>query len=85
MQAFIRESIKACQEIVAMLESNTDEAAYAPKSQGAGGDMSVGLDLSAEEIFIRRLSRFGQISSEESGIVGEGGRLNRSRSYRWLR
>lgn len=75
MQAFIRESIKACQEIVAMLESNTDEAAYAPQSQGAGGDISVGLDLAAEAIFIRRLSRFGQISSEESGIVGKGDSL----------
>jgi len=72
MQTFIRQSIKACQEVVAMLESNTDEKAYAPLEKGAGGDISVGLDLMAEEIFINRLGRFGQINSEESGLVGEG-------------
>lgn len=73
MQAFIRESIKACQEVVAMLESTTDPKAYAAQETiGAGGDFCVGLDLMAEEIFIKRLGRFGQINSEESGIVGEG-------------
>jgi len=72
MQAFIRETIKACQEVVMMLESNTDEAAYAPQEIGAGGDRSVGLDLMAEQIFIDRLGRFGQINSEESGFIGEG-------------
>ena len=72
MQAFIRESIKACQEIVAMLESNTDEKDYAPQEIGAGGDRSVGLDLMAEAIFVKRLGRFGEISSEESGIIGSG-------------
>jgi len=72
MQAFIRETIKACQEVVVLLESNTDETAYLPQERGAGGDLSVGLDLMAEAIFIKRLGRFGQINSEESGIVGEG-------------
>ncbi len=72
MQEFIRETIKACQEIVVMLGATTDPKAYAPQYRGAGGDLCVGLDLMAEEIFIKRLGRFGQISSEESGIVGEG-------------
>ncbi len=73
MQAFIRETIKACQEVVAMLDITDDPAAYAPREcRGAGGDLCVGLDLMAEEIFIDRLGRFGQINSEESGIVGEG-------------
>lgn len=72
MQAFIRETIKACQEIIIMLERNNDESAYLAQKRGAGGDFSVGLDLMAEEIFIKRLGRFGQINSEESGIVGEG-------------
>jgi len=73
MQAFIRESIKACQEVVAMLESATSPNLYATQEvRGAGGDLSVGLDLMAEEIFIKRLGHFGQINSEESGIVGEG-------------
>jgi len=72
MQSFIRESIKACQEVVIMLETNTDIEAYMPREKGAGGDVSVGLDLMAEKIFIDRLGRFGQINSEESGLVGEG-------------
>lgn len=72
MQDFIRETIKACQEIVIMLETNTDKSAYTPLWRGAGGDLSVGLDLMAEGIFVKRLSRFGQIHSEESGIIGEG-------------
>lgn len=54
-----------------MLETNTDDDAYKPQEIGAGGDRSVGLDLMAEQIFINRLSRFGQINSEESGFVGE--------------
>jgi len=72
MQAFIRETIMACQEVVMMLETNTDESAYETQERGAGGDLSVGLDLMAEAIFIKRLGCFGQINSEESGIVGEG-------------
>lgn len=55
-----------------MLGSTTDPRAYEPQYKGAGGDLCVGLDLMAEEIFINRLGRFGQINSEESGIVGEG-------------
>lgn len=73
MQAFIRETIKACQEVVAMLETTDDPEAYkARECRGAGGDFCVGLDLMAEEIFVKRLGRFGQINSEESGIIGEG-------------
>ncbi len=71
MQAFIRETIKACQEVCTMLESNTDITLYmAQEIRGAGGDPCVGLDLLAEKIFIERLGRFGQINSEESGIIG---------------
>ncbi len=75
MQDFIRETIKACQEIVVMLESTKDESAYLPQKIGAGGDLSVGLDLMAEEIFIKRLGSFGRINSEESGFIGEGDAL----------
>ncbi len=73
MQAFIRETIKACQEVINMLETTDDPSAYEARGcRGAGGDLCVGLDLMAEEIFIKRLGRFGQINSEESGIIGEG-------------
>ena len=39
---------------------------------GAGGDLSSKLDLFAEDIFVKHLSVFGQIESEESGIIGSG-------------
>ncbi len=40
--------------------------------RGAGGDISSGADLMAEEIFVRHLHPFGTIDSEEAGIVGSG-------------
>ncbi len=39
---------------------------------GAGGDVSSRLDLFAEAVFVKHLSSFGQIESEESGVMGEG-------------
>jgi len=41
-------------------------------TEGAGGDISSGIDLEAEAIFVRHLAPFGQIHSEESGRIGEG-------------
>ena len=39
---------------------------------GAGGDVSSGIDLFAEKIFIKYLNKYGTIISEESGVVGSG-------------
>lgn len=39
---------------------------------GAGGDVSIGMDIIAEDIFIRHLEKFGRIDSEECGIHGSG-------------
>ena len=36
---------------------------------GAGGDRSAGIDLEAEQIFIKHLLSFGEIISEESGVI----------------
>jgi len=36
---------------------------------GAGGDRSSGIDLEAEQIFIKYLLSFGEIISEESGVI----------------
>ena len=41
-------------------------------SVGAGGDVSIGIDIMAEEIFIRYLESYGCIDSEECGKVGSG-------------
>jgi len=39
---------------------------------GAGGDISCGIDLFAENLFIKYLGKYGKIDSEESGAVGIG-------------
>ena len=43
-------------------------------SLGAGGDNSSGFDLFCESIFIKHLQKFGEIESEESGVIGQGDR-----------
>lgn len=41
-------------------------------SRGEGGDISIVADILSEEIFVRNLSSFGEIYSEESGRIGSG-------------
>jgi myo-inositol-1(or 4)-monophosphatase len=43
--------------------------------KGAGGDMTHGIDQLTEDIFVQYLNKFGKISSEESGMIGEGENL----------
>lgn len=40
--------------------------------KGFGGDKTTKADLTAERIFVKYLKNFGQIISEESGIIGSG-------------
>lgn len=75
MKAFIEAAVAACQEVYGLVRADIDEDAYAHHGRGAGGDISVGFDLMAEAVFIRELQKFGAISSEESGLVGEGDAL----------
>ncbi len=72
VQDFIDATLYACREVEKFLRNNTDISLFKPRNIGAGGDVSMGFDLEAEQIFIRHLSCFGQISSEESGLIGEG-------------
>lgn len=72
MEIFIDATIAACREVEAFIRNNSDERAYLLHSRGAGGDISIGFDLDAEAIFVKHLGIFGTISSEESGIIGEG-------------
>lgn len=53
-----------------MAERHSDH--YQSGEIGAGGDVSIGMDLATEAIFVEYLSPFGQIDSEESGIIGDG-------------
>ena len=72
MTAFLKACIKANEEIANALKDGFDISWFEKTTIGAGGDMSSKLDLFAEEIFVKHLSSFGQIQSEESGIIGEG-------------
>jgi len=69
---FIQACIDANEEIAKALEHGTDSVLFEKTDVGAGGDVSSRLDLFAESVFVKHLSSFGQIESEESGIIGEG-------------
>ena len=69
MKQFFDAVITANIEIIELLKSNSDENFYESISMGAGGDISSKIDLLAEEIFIKHLSFFGNIYSEECGFV----------------
>jgi myo-inositol-1(or 4)-monophosphatase len=72
MNDFIQACITANEEITKVIESGMDAALFEKTEVGAGGDVSSRLDLLAESIFVKHLSSFGHIESEESGIIGEG-------------
>lgn len=69
-QPFVDAALDACKEVAHHISNHTSSADYLPQEVGAGGDVSIGFDLTAETIFVRHLSPFGTISSEESGIIG---------------
>ena len=70
MTEFINSVITANKEIYSLIQKEDD--LKAPQSKGFGGDISISLDLKAEEIFINHLSKYGKIFSEECGEVGSG-------------
>jgi len=72
MNDFIRACIAANEEIAKAIGGGMDVALFEKTEVGAGGDVSSRLDLLAESIFVKHLSTFGYIESEESGIIGEG-------------
>jgi len=72
MTDFVQACIKANEEIKEAMKNGFDSSWFEKTQIGAGGDVSSKLDLFAEEIFVKYLSSFGQIESEESGLIGEG-------------
>ncbi len=72
MTPFIKACIKANEEIADAMKDGFDASWFEKTEVGAGGDVSSKLDLFAEAIFFKHLSPFGQIESEESGIMGQG-------------
>lgn len=72
MTDFIKACIQANEEIAEAIKDGFDTSWFEKTEVGAGGDVSSKLDLFAEAIFVKHLGMFGQIESEESGILGEG-------------
>lgn len=72
MNDFIKATISANEEIATILKDGFDRVLFDKTTIGAGGDVSSKLDILAEDIFIKHLGLFGQIESEESGVIGEG-------------
>jgi len=70
-EAFVNAAVKANQEVYQRLK-NPDPSLYEALQQGAGGDITHGIDQLSEDIFVRHLGKFGRISSEESGMIGTG-------------
>jgi len=72
MTPFYEACMLACEELYALFHYSELNSLYHKTGQiGAGGDESSGIDLAAEKILVRHLSPFGQIISEESGVIGE--------------
>jgi len=72
MTDFIKACIQANEEIALAIKDGFDASWFEKTEIGAGGDVISKLDLMAEAIFVKHLGSFGQIESEESGIIGKG-------------
>ena len=72
MNSFLEACIQANETLYIKINEGFD-AQWSEKTEvGAGGDISSKLDLMAESIFVKYLGSFGQIESEESGVIGHG-------------
>ena len=65
--SFIDASLCASLKIIRALHER--DKLFEEKGIGFGGDRSLNIDLIAEEIFIKALSDYGNILSEESGFI----------------
>ena len=72
MTNFTKACIDANREIYLAIKDGIAPKFFKKGDIGVGGDISSALDLFAESIFVKYLSSFGRIESEESGIIGEG-------------
>lgn len=72
IETFFQASLKACQEVYELLESELSDDDLKGETIGAGGDVSLLIDIKAEKIFFKYFSPFASIDSEEFGLFGEG-------------
>jgi myo-inositol-1(or 4)-monophosphatase len=69
MVDFLSSTIEANREIRELILNNLGENLHQAISLGAGGDISIKIDIVAEEIFVKYLAQFGNINSEECGFI----------------
>ncbi|WP_456380800.1 inositol monophosphatase family protein [Hydrogenimonas sp.] len=72
MTPFIETTLIAAHEIANILRNGWQSEFGDYSEIGAGGDRTAGIDTLAERIYVEKLSKFGRIDSEESGILGSG-------------
>jgi myo-inositol-1(or 4)-monophosphatase len=68
--SFIDAALCASLKIIRALHE--EEGIFEAKGIGYGGDRSLKIDLLAEEMFIKALSHYGNIFSEERGFIDNG-------------
>lgn len=71
MNEFLNACVNANKEVYELIKSTPHDKLCQKTSVGEGGDMGRYVDKKAEEIFVKHLSSFGQIYSEESGVIGD--------------
>jgi myo-inositol-1(or 4)-monophosphatase len=71
IQAAIDANIELYNTLYTSVDCTLFDYALETNQVGAGGDRSLVIDLLAEDTFIKYLSSYGQIHSEESGYIGE--------------
>lgn len=72
MTPFLQACTKAAVKIKKILIGGWRDEYGSRFEIGAGGDRTAGIDRVAEEIYIEVLGSFGEIDSEESGLIGSG-------------
>lgn len=72
IDAFFNASKISCQEVYGLLESELSDDDLKGETIGAGGDVSLLIDIKAEKIFFEHFAPFASIYSEEFGLFGEG-------------
>jgi len=65
---FLKLCKKASREIIKLIH-HSDISIFKKMEKGFGGDISMKIDLIAEEIFIKSFKKYGNIFSEESGMI----------------
>jgi myo-inositol-1(or 4)-monophosphatase len=65
---FLKICKKASKEIISLIH-NSDKSIFKKTEAGFGGDISMKIDILAEQIFIKYLEEYGNIFSEEAGFI----------------